>query len=103
AAAGDARARLALELFAYRARKFLGAYLAVLGGADAVLFGGGIGQHSATLRGAILEGLEELGLVLDKGRNEGLRGEGRISTEDSRIEIQVLATDEESVIARDAA
>ncbi len=101
AAAGDARARLALELFAYRARKFLGAYLAVLGGADAVLFGGGIGEHAPRLRAAILGGLEELGLVLDEVRNDGLRGEGRISADDSRIEVHVLTTDEESVIARD--
>ena len=103
AEAGNARARLALDLFAYRARKFLGAYLAVLGGADAVLFGGGIGEHSPAIRAAIVDGLEELGLELDPFRNEGLRGEeGRISAEESRIEIRVVATDEESVIARDA-
>jgi acetate kinase len=103
AAYGDARARLALDLFAYRARKYLGAYLAVLGRADAVLFGGGIGEHMPAIRAAILEGLEELGLRLDPSRNEKQReGDGRISADDSKIDIWALATDEESVIARDA-
>jgi acetate kinase len=100
---GNARARLALDLFAYRARKYLGAYLAVLGHADAVLFGGGIGEHMPRVRAAILEGLEELELKLDPSRNERQReGDGRISAEDSRIDAWALATDEESVIARDA-
>jgi acetate kinase len=101
--AGDARARLALDLFAYRARKYLGAYLAVLGRADAVLFGGGIGEHMPAIRAAILKGLEELGIRLDPARNEEQReGDGRISAKDSRIDVWALATDEESVIARDA-
>jgi acetate kinase len=103
ASAGDARARLALDLFAYRARKYLGAYLAVLGRADAVLFGGGIGEHMPAIRAAILEGLEELGLRLDLSRNDKQRdGDGRISADDSRIDIWALATDEETIIARDA-
>jgi acetate kinase len=101
---GNARARMALEIFAYRARKYLGAYLAALGGADAILFGGGIGEHAATVRAAILEGLDELGISLDRAHNEGIRGEvGRISTDRSRIEAWVIPTDEEAVIARDAA
>jgi acetate kinase len=103
AAKGDARARLALDLFAYRARKFFGAYLAVLGHADAVLFGGGIGEHAPSVREAIVGGLEELGLRLDPGTNLRQReGSGRISSPDSKIEIWALRTDEESVIARDA-
>jgi acetate kinase len=103
AEAGNARARLALDLFAYRARKYLGAYLAVLGHADAVLFGGGIGEHMPSVRAGIVEGLDELGLKLDRSRNEKQRkGDGRISTDDSRIDIWALATDEESVIASDA-
>jgi acetate kinase len=101
---GNSRARLALEMFAYRARKYLGAYLAVLGGADAVLFGGGIGEHAPGVRRAILEGLEGLGIVLDGARNARIRGEiGRISADGSPIEAWVVPTDEESVIARDAA
>ena len=104
AEAGNPRARLALDLFAYRARKYLGAYLAVLGRADAVLFGGGIGEHMPSVRSGILEGLEELGAKLDPARNQSQRkGDGRISTADSKIDIWALATDEESVIARDAA
>lgn len=103
AAKGDARARLALDLFAYRARKFLGAYLAVLGYADAVLFGGGIGEHAPSVRADIVGGLEELGLRLDPDANRRQReGSGRISSPDSKIEIWALRTDEESVIARDA-
>lgn len=103
AGAGNARATLALELFAYRARKYLGAYLAVLGGADAVLFGGGIGEHAPAIRAAILAGLEGLGLRLDPDLNAGLReGEGRISADESKISVFVITTDEESVIARDA-
>lgn len=101
---GNSRARLALDMFAYRARKCLGAYLAALGGADAVLFGGGIGENAAGVRQSILEGLEDLGIALDGARNAGARGDfGRISAEGSRIEAWVVPTDEESVIARDAA
>lgn len=101
---GNARARLALDVFAYRARRYLGAYLAALGGADAVLFGGGIGEHAAGVRAAILEGLDDLGISLDRGRNDRARGEiGRITADGSRIEAWVVPTDEETVIARDAA
>lgn len=103
ARAGNARAALALDLFAYRARKTLGAYLAVLGRADAVLFGGGIGEHMPPIRAAILEGLEMLGLELDRSANDALQqGEGRISGTSSKIEIRVVPPDEESIIARDA-
>jgi acetate kinase len=103
ARSGNARAALALDLFAYRARKSLGAYLAVLGRADAVLFGGGIGEHMPPIRAAILEGLETLGLELDRPANDALQqGEGRISAKSSNIEIRVVPPDEESVIARDA-
>ncbi len=101
--AGDTRARFALDLFAYRARKYLGAYLAVLGRSDAVLFGGGIGEHMPAMRAAILSDLEEFGIRLDPSRNEKQReGDGRISAENSKIDVWALATDEESVIARDA-
>lgn len=101
---GSARARIALEIFAYRARKYLGAYLAALGGADAVLFGGGIGEHASAVRASMLEDLDALGISLDRARNERIRGElGRISADGSRIEAWVVPTDEEAVIARDAA
>jgi acetate kinase len=104
AASGNSRARLALEIFVYRARKYLGAYLAALGGADAVLFGGGIGEHAAGIRASILEGLEELGISLDRSRNASARGGvTRVSADGSRIEAWVVPTDEEAVIAQDAA
>ena len=101
-AAGDADAALAIDSFCYRARKYLGAYLAVLGGADAVVFGGGIGEHSAAVRGRICSGLEELGLALDASANaEASGGDRRISAPSSRTEAWVVAVDEAAVIARD--
>jgi acetate kinase len=101
---GNRDAGLALEIFAYRVRKYLGAYVAALGGADAVLFGGGIGEHVTSVRAAILEGLDELGISLDRERNDRVReGLGRISADGSRIEAWVVPTDEEAVIAQDAA
>jgi acetate kinase len=104
AASGNSRAGLALEIFVYRARKYLGAYLAALSGADAVLFGGGIGEHAAGIRASILEGLEELGISLDRSRNASASGGAtRVSSDGSRIGAWVVPTDEEAVIARDAA
>jgi acetate kinase len=100
----DARARLAIEVFCYRTRKYLGAYLAVLGGADAVIFSGGIGENSAWIRAKILSGMEWCGLELDGERNAAVvAAEGRISLSQSRIHAYVIATDEEALIARDTA
>jgi len=101
-ASGDADAALAIDSFCYRARKYLGAYLAVLGGADAVVFGGGIGEHSAAVRWRICLGLEALGLALDASANDGAwGGDRRISAPNSRTEAWVMAVDEAAVIARD--
>jgi acetate kinase len=92
-------AQLALELFCYRARKYLGAYLAALGGADAILFGGGIGEHAPPLRARILQGLEWAGVVLDAGRNLEARGkEMRISGAESRIDVRVIPVDESRIL-----
>jgi acetate kinase len=103
----DPRARLAVDLFCYRARKYLGAYLAALGGADAVVFTGGIGEHSPLVRNRICEGMEWCGLRLDAARNERTCGrdqiEDEISEAGSRIAAWVISTDEELVIARDTA
>jgi acetate kinase len=96
-------ARLAVDLFCYRARKYLGAYLAVLGGADAVLLGGGVAERSLLVRERILTDLGGLGLVLDPARNQDVAGDGRISADDSAIEVWVLPTDEEQVMAEEAA
>jgi acetate kinase len=99
----DRRARLAIEVFCYRARKYVGAYLAAMGGADAVVFGGGIGENSADVRARICAGLEWLGLTLDAERNAAATGgrEGIISAEGSRLAAWVIPTDEELLIARD--
>jgi acetate kinase len=99
----DRRARLAIDLFCYRARKYIGAYLAALGGADAVVFTGGIGENAAAVRASICEGLQWLGLELEAERNATLVSgrEGLISRESSRLAVYVIPTDEELLIARD--
>lgn len=101
----DRRARLAIEIFCYRARKYIGAYLAGMGGADAVVFTGGIGENAAAIRTRILDGLQWLGVHLDAPANERTvdGAEGRISTEDSRLHAWVIPTNEELLIARDTA
>ena len=98
----DRRVRLAIEVFCYRVKKYIGAYLACMGGADAIVFTGGIGENSPEIRARICDGLEWLGLALDKARNEEAVGrEERISKEDSRLHAFVIPTDEELLIARD--
>ena len=98
----DRRVRLAIEIFCYRARKYVGAFLAAMGGADAVIFTGGIGENSPQVRARICEGLAWAGLNLDQGRNEQMVArEGLISTEDSTLNAWVIPTDEELLIARD--
>jgi acetate kinase len=103
AATGHVRAELALEVFAYRARKYLGAYLAVLGGADAVAFTGGAGANSAQLRRRILTGLEGLGMSLDSVANDACEGsEALISAPASPVSLFVIPSNEEFSIAREA-
>ncbi|MEA2175669.1 MAG: acetate kinase [Blastocatellia bacterium] len=99
----DRRARLAIEIFCYRARKYIGAYLAGMGGADAIVFTGGIGENSPEIRANICDGLQWLGLELDQERNAAqTRGsEGVISSDASRLAAYVIPTDEELLIARD--
>ena len=101
----DRRARLAIDIFCYRARKYIGSYLAALDGADALVFAGGIGENAAAVRARICEGLGWMGVKLDEGRNLAAVGgqEGRISTDDSRLAVWVIPTDEELLIARDTA
>lgn len=101
AEAGEADAELALEVYAGRARRFIGAYLAELGGADTLIFTAGAGQGSAALRARICRGLEWLGIELDPGRNEqAVEGSRVISTVGSRVTVLVVPTDEEAEIAR---
>jgi acetate kinase len=98
----DRRARLALEVFCYRVRKYIGAYLAAMGGADAVVFTGGIGENSPEIRAQICAGLEWMGLTLDSDKNRKAIGiESLISTEGSRLAVYAIPTDEELLIARD--
>ena len=101
-AADDPRARLAVRLYCYRARKYLGAYLAVLGGADAILFGGGVGEHAAAVRAGILDGMDWAGIRLDDAANAAVGREGRISAADSRIEAWVIPVDESRILAQEA-
>lgn len=99
----DRRASLAIQMFCYRVRKYLGAYLATMNGADAVVFSGGIGENSAEIRAQICAGMDWLGLQLHEERNTEMIGrrEGLISTDDARLAAFVIPTDEELLIARD--
>ena len=98
----DRRVRLAIEIFCYRARKYLGAYLAAMGGADAVVFTGGIGENSPDVRARICTNMEWAGLRIDQNKNTALVGrEGQISTENSTLHAYAIPTDEELLIARD--
>ncbi len=99
----DRRARLAIDVFCYRARKYIGAYLAAMGGADAVIFTGGIGANAPGVRAAIVDGLDWMGLELDVEVNARMKGgeTGPITRDDARLAAWVIPTDEELLIARD--
>jgi len=97
---GNKQCAQAMEVFAYRVKKYIGAYLASLGGADVVAFTAGVGENSATMRASILKGLEGIGLKLDQAKNQERSDQARfISTADSPIKIAVVPTDEEREIA----
>ena len=99
----DRRARLAIEIFCYRARKYIGSYLAAMNGAEAIVFTGGIGENSAEIRAKICSELIWMGVELDTELNSkhGANQAGRISTESSRVAVYVISTNEELLIARD--
>jgi acetate kinase len=102
---GKHRALLALKTYCYRVRKYIGAYVAAMGGLDTVIFTGGIGQGSAEVRALALQGLECMGIRLDAKRNHEARGFDevcRISTDDSKVTVLVVPTDEERMMAREA-
>lgn len=103
AAQGHARARLALDVFIASIRHYLGAYLTVLGGADAIVFSGGIGENSRLIRSGVCENMQWAGIELDPQLNEQAKGEMRLSTPGSRTEVWVVPTNEEIVVARQAA
>ena len=98
----DRRIRLAIEIFCYRARKYIGALFACMGGAEAVIFTGGVGENAPEIRARICAGLEWAGLDLEPDRNAQTIGrEAQISTDDSKVQSWVIPTDEELLIARD--
>jgi acetate kinase len=100
--AGNEKATLALEILAYRVKKYVGSYIAVLGGVDAIVFTGGIGEHSELIRGLVMENMEYCGAKFDKKKNaEYGSGIGYLNTEDSKVKIIVLPTNEELSIARE--
>jgi acetate kinase len=105
AAAGDADAQLAIRVYAYRVRKYIGAYAAALGGVDVVVFTGGIGEHSADMRRRVCERLEFLGLYLDDERNRAPDLAGfaapQIQATDSQVRVLVTRTNEQYMIARE--
>jgi acetate kinase len=99
---GNERARLALDLFITSVRHYLGAYLVELGGADAIVFTGGIGENSASVRSAVCRDLEFIGIALDPHLNTKAKGEQRVSNDDSRVQIWIMPTNEELIVARQA-
>jgi acetate kinase len=100
AAAGNKRARLALDVYIRAVRHYLGAFLVELGGVDVVTFSGGIGENSVEVRAQVCAGLAEFGIVLDEERNRTVKGEGKISADSAKAAVWVLPADEETVVAR---
>jgi len=99
---GNDRAQLGLDMYSYRIKKYIGAYAAAMGGIDMLIFTGGIGENADMVRKGITDGLSFLGIDLDENKNIGLRGEDAIiSTDESRVKVMVVPTNEEFVIAND--
>ena len=101
--AGNDNARLALQTYIYGVKKYIGAYIAALGGVDVIAFAGGIGEKSTTTRAQICEGLEWCGIHLDAQKNEKSSGEADLSAENSRVKIVVVSTNEEIIVSRETA
>lgn len=100
AAKGEAKAKLALDVFVASVRHFLGAYLLLLDGADAIVFTGGIGENSVVMRQAVCRDLEWFGIRLDAAKNATAKGEARIDAADSRVQVWIMPTNEELIVAR---
>lgn len=99
---GNKRAKLALDVFTYDVKKYIGAYAAAMGGVDCVVFTAGIGENSPLVRSYACSGLEFMGIKIDEAKNEQLIGkEGEISASDSRVKVFVIPTNEELMIARE--
>jgi acetate kinase len=102
--AGDKRCQLALDIEAYRLKKYIGAFMAAVGKLDAVVFTAGVGEMGAPIRERAIEGLEHLGIILDRERNRGAmtrKRETLITTDDSPVKVFVIPTDEELVFTED--
>ena len=100
---GNERAKLALDKFFYEVRKAIGAYAAAMGGVDAIVFTAGVGENGVANRARIMKGLEYLGAKLDPERNNTRGKEALISTDDSKVKVFVIPTNEELMIAKDTA
>ena len=102
AAESNARAKLAIDIFCYRIRKYIGAYAVAMGGVDFIVFTAGIGENSHIIRSEASKGLEAIGAKVDEAKNKSLNGkEGVFSTEDSKVKLCVIPTNEEILIAHD--
>ena len=99
---GNERAILAMDMFCYRVKKYIGAYAAAMGGLDAIVFTGGIGEHEAIVREKVLKGLEFIGVDIDYDYNENpCDGVAKLSTDKSSVDVYIIPTNEELVIARE--
>jgi acetate kinase len=103
AASGNADAQLALDVYVAEIRRQLGSMLVALGGLDALVFTGGIGENGANIRAAVCSGLSELGISLDEVKNRSSKGEVRLDAADSRAQIWIIPTNEELIVARQTA
>ena len=97
---GNEKAQLALDVFVQEIRRHLGGMLIAMGGADAIVFTGGIGEKGHRIRAAVCEGLQELGISIDPEANQSVAGESTFHAPDSRIELWVIPTNEEIIVAR---
>ncbi len=101
-AAGNERAKIALDMYNYRIKKYVGAYAAAMGGCDIIVFTAGVGENQSEMREAVCENMEYMGVKIDKEKNKGIRGvEAVISAPDSKVTVCVIPTDEELMIATD--
>lgn len=98
---GNQRAQYALDMFTTRAKRYIAGYMAEIERCDAIVFTGGIGENSIELREEMMKGFEQFGIKIDKEANKVRGGEHIISTEDSKVKVMVVATNEELMIARD--
>ena len=98
---GNDRARLALDMFAYQGKKIIGSYAAAMGGVDVIVFTAGIGENTDYIRAAACEGLGFMGVEIDPAKNNGVRSEAVISSDNSKVTVAIIPTNEELAIAQE--